>query len=624
MTVDRRAEARGGHRIGLALLTAMTAVLGSVAAVPAAAADTTSLPGPILKVSETAHAPVNECFSALGGDHPTPDANGKCPTGYQPKIDAGYVWAAARSGDYGYFGTAANVICQSASAMIGDPAPHLVKGVNACEYGGSSGAAAFGSKLGDARMPHVFRVNADTQKTEDVSPVDDPLFKVSSGVRGAAADEDVVFMMGLKQATVVDPRVGLTLFAFEGSTGRYLGSTLRTDMVTGRGGVVGPDGNLYLAGRSAADPDSGTSGLGGTVLKWTGSKSDPFRFEKVGTLPNDAAYITVVGNRLAASGWMGVLPAKKSASFGGPSKIWMSPEIPSGGLTSADAGSWKSLFSWDDYDPDPVVGKSIVWGGIKEWRGDLYVGSYNYGGMTATTSVWNEYGEPTSEAKRMRDLTKSNRAATIFRISKPGTADQKVTLLYGEKTLPVYNPSTDAWTNKPNKLGQTPKFGASGFGNPGNMYSWTFTTFKDKLYMATADATGMVTPAAFSSKLVYGLSTTTATAMEKVIGPALFTTMGGGDVWRMDNPKRPAVAETLNGFNNRTEHGVRVFLPFEDKGFLWAGMAGSYNLRVTEKDRGGWALNRLTQGSMRAPLVHRISSDAAKAVLGGIGLGAGA
>ncbi|MFJ3097752.1 hypothetical protein [Streptomyces hydrogenans] len=374
MTVGRRIEARGGRRIGLAVATAMTAVLGSVAGTaPASAA--APVPGPILDVTETAHAQVNECYADIGL-HTAPNPDGTCPTGYQQKIDGGYVWAAARSGDYGYFGTLANVLCGGISTFTTDvPAAHEVPGVNSCEYSQSSGVATFGPRIGDSRTPQVLRVNADSRKVEDISPKDDPLFQNTTGLRGAAANGDIVFMMGLKQPTTLDARQGVSLFA-SNSTG-------------------------------------GASGLGGSILKWTGSLEDPFQFEKVG---------------------------------------------------------------------------------------DLYVGSYNYAGMTSVTSLWNEYGEPTSEATRLRDVAKANRAATIFKISDPGTSKQKVTLLYGESALPVYDPASKTWSTKPNKLGQTPKFGPSGFGNPANMYSWTFTTFQDKLYMSTADATGLMTPSAFTTQ----------------------------------------------------------------------------------------------------------------------------
>ncbi|MFD3563335.1 hypothetical protein ACFWVU_27260 [Streptomyces sp. NPDC058686] len=170
---------------------------------------------------------MNECFKAIG-DHTKPNADGTCPTGYRQKIDGGYVRAAARSGNYGYFGTLANVICPGISTFTTEaPAPHLVDDANVCEYAKSSGTATFGPKPGDARTPQVLRVNADTQKVEDISPKDDPLFQ------------------------------------------------LRTDLDTGRGVVEGPDGNLYLAARRAGGTGSDVSGLGGVTLKWTGTEDDP-------------------------------------------------------------------------------------------------------------------------------------------------------------------------------------------------------------------------------------------------------------------------------------------------------------------------------------------------------------
>ncbi|MEV6105815.1 hypothetical protein AB0M28_14015 [Streptomyces sp. NPDC051940] len=589
----------------------MTSGLSSAAPAPEGS---TFQYGPALKSTEVAHAAVSECFQAIGV-HAQPDADGSCPTGYQRKIDGAYVWAGARSGDHAYFGTLSNAFCQATAGLIGQPGPHLVEDQNVCEFGESSGAAVYGPKMGDLRKPQVLRVNADTQQTEDITP-DDPLLENVVGLRGAAAANDVVFMFGVKYPTLNDSRLGLAVFAFEGSTGKYLGSQLRTDLYSARGGIEGPDGNLYLAARRAPVAGDTTGGLGGVIERWTGTKSDPFHFETVAVLQNDAGYLSTFGNRLVVSGWMGTLPDKKSAAVGGPSKIWMSPEIPAGGLTSADKDSWTSVFSWDQYDPDPVLGKSVVWGGITEWRGDLYVGSYNHAGVTATESLWNAYGQPATEAARILDVTKSNRATAIFKISKPGTPEQKVTVLYGDRALPVYNPETKLWGNKPNLLGQTPKFGASGFGNPFNIYSWTFQVFQDKLYMATADMSGSLMATAFSVDAAYDVSDATVTSLEKVIGPTLFNTIGGGDVWRMDDPEKPAVAETLTGFGNHAQHGVRVFLPFEDKGVLYAGMGGGYNLRDGDNSKGGWSVNALKPGTPRTPLTFTLPNGALQGLLG--------
>lgn len=607
MTLRSSASGSGGRRAGIVAIAAMSVLLGGLSMSSASAADPAPV-GPILDKTTMLQAPVDECFAAIG-DNTAPNADGSCPEGYQPKVNGAYVWSGARSGDFAYFGTYANALCTGVGAWDSAPPASLLKDGNVCEFGEGAGAEQYGSRAGDARLSHIYRVNADTGKSEDITPADDPLLKNVTGLRGAAAAKDVVFFSGLKRATATDPTSGVVMLAFEGSTGKFLGSHLNTDLMSARLGAVGPDGNLYLSARQS----NATSGV---ILRWSGDKANPFQFETVGLLSNDAAYITRVGNRLAVSGWTGLDFTKTAAAYGGPAKVWMSPEITSEGLTEADKDSWKPILSWDDYDPDSVLGKSIVWGGITEWRGDLYVGSYNHVALTSTMSLWDAYGKPATEAERLRDVQKSNRAATIFKISQPGTPQQKVTLLYGEKSLPVYDPQSKTWTNRPNKLGQTPKFGLSGFGNPANQYSWTFSVFKDKLYMATFDGSGAIAPSAFSAQRSYGMSDSTRTAMETVVGPSLFKTSGGADVWRMDDPEKPAVPETLTGFGNHAQHGVRVFLPFEDKGFMLAGTAATWNLRAGDTDRGGWSVEKLTPGQTRAPLDTSLSADVLKGAFG--------
>ncbi|MFE0424307.1 hypothetical protein [Streptomyces sp. NPDC058953] len=562
--------------------------------------------GPVLDVEQTARAQVDECFRSIGGPRPQP-SGGACPSGFQPKINGAYVWSAARSGDYAYFGTLANVTCNASSTYNGDLTPRLVRNADVCEYGKGAGADALGPIYGDARTPQILRVDADTQKTEDITPAADPLIKRTVGLRGAAAHGDVVFLFGQLVAEGQTVGHGLSMFAFEGSTGRFLGSKAYTDLVSARGGVVAADGNLYLAGRAP-----GVNG--GRILRWAGDKTNPFVFDTVAQLENDPGYLTTFKDRLVASGWGTQLPGDNGAVSGGAAKIWMSPPIPSTGLTFDAAAAWKPIFSWDQYDPDPALSKGVAWGALAEWKGELYVGSYNQAAVGAVQTMWKTYGRPKGDALIKRDMISGSRPTTVFRISDPGTDEQRATLLYGEKNLPVYNPNTKRWTAKPNLLGQTPKFGPSGFnGNVGNSYAWTFTVFQDRLYMATFDSTGLITPGAHFTAVNNGLSDTTRRSLESVVGPSMKATLGGGDVWRMDDPAKPAVAETLNGFGNRSQHGVRVFLPFEDKGFLYAGMASSWNLRATAKDRGGWELNRLSAGAKRAPLDTRLPKDAQNA-----------
>ncbi|MFH8619272.1 hypothetical protein ACH4E8_29980 [Streptomyces sp. NPDC017979] len=568
-----------------------------------ARSSTAAHPGPVLDVQQAARAQVDECFTSIGGPSPEPK-DGACPSGSQPKINGAYVWSAARSGDYAYFGTLSNVTCNASSTYSGDTTPYLVKNADVCEFGKGASAGELGEIYGDARTPQVLRVNADTQKVEDLTPASDPLLKRTVGLRGAAAHEDVVFLFGqlVNEGQAVGQ--GLSMFAFEGSTGKFLGSKAYTDLVSARGGVVAADGNLYLAGRAP-----GVNG--GRVLRWTGDKEAPFSFEVVAQLANDPGYLTTFKDRLVASGWGTQVPGERGAVSGGPAKVWMSPPIPSAGLTFDGAAAWQPIFSWDEYDPDPVLSKGVAWGALTEWRGELYVGSYNQAAVGAVQTMWQAYGQPKGDVLRKRDMLSASRPTTVFRISDPGTERQRTTLLYGEEKLPVYNPNTKRWTAKANLLGQKPKFGPSGFnGNVGNAYAWTFTVFQDRLYMATFDSTGLITPGAHFTAVNNGLSRTTKRSLESVVGPSLKATLGGGDVWRMDDPARPAVPETLDGFGNRSQHGVRVFLPFEDKGLLYAGMASSWNLRATAKDRGGWELNRLVRGEGRGRLDASLPPDA--------------
>ncbi|MEU1231172.1 hypothetical protein [Streptomyces sp. NPDC005828] len=84
-----------------------------------------------------------------------------------------------------------------------------------------------------------------------------------------------------------------------------------------------------------------------------------------------------------------------------------------------------------------------------------------------------------------------------------------MTLLYGERPLPVFDAAAKKGTTRPNALGQTQKFGSSGFnGNAGAQYAWTFTVFRDSLCMATFDSSGPLTPGANMTAAAWNLRAT--------------------------------------------------------------------------------------------------------------------
>jgi hypothetical protein len=65
----------------------------------------------------------------------------------------------------------------------------------------------------------------------------------------------------------------------------------------------------------------------------------------------------------------------------------------------------------------------------------------------------------------------------------------------------------------------------------------------------------------------------------------------------MDTPDDPAVPEDTTGFGNRYNYGIRVWVPFEDKGKLYAGTANPFNLRTGPSEAGGWELLPFTARS---------------------------
>ena len=104
----------------------------------------------------------------------------------------------------------------------------------------------------------------------------------------------------------------------------------------------------------------------GNVLRWTGSRSDPFAFAVVATLPAQAADLTVT---VFVTTWPG-----SDAELAGPAAgaappppsiagVWMSPLLASGapGLNPEDADGWTAGVERAAYEPDPVVPARTAW-----------------------------------------------------------------------------------------------------------------------------------------------------------------------------------------------------------------------------------------------------------------------
>jgi hypothetical protein len=568
---------------------------------------------PILKQKEIAAFAPDECNKQVGVNRPI-RANGTCPRGYDPKFNETYLWGYTQDDRFAYFGTEANTIC-NATGYYGPLNPYKTRSV-VCEGPESAYASRYGgTTFGDNRPPRILRFDSRTERLTDVTPPDtpdrpyDPNILGSgpgvgtcSGIRGGATFNDVSLMFG--QHVDTDPNsptfgqvTALCEAAYETSTGRLLGTHFNTTQSLIRTGAV-LNGALYLAARGVPTQEL-PAGKGGAVLRWTGNKQNPFQYEQVGKLANEAGYINTFRNRLVVSGWNAVIGGE-GALTAGPASIWMSPPVPPTGLTTGDADSWTSIFSYDQYDPDPLRGVSGFWGALTEFQGKLYVGTYTYPSLLAATFFHTYY--PTLFANvgytsrkdlnkvpdpvKLRDAYNMDSGSKLFAISNPGAADQRVRLVTGDEKLPVYDPAANSWSLKENLLHQKPSSGlGNGFNEKFNDYSWTWTVFKGRLYMGTADLC-MPGYAAFPGvgNEIFQLSPPFENAVIGALNK-ISPRCQGGDLWRLDD-ERHVVAEDIHGYGNQWSGGIRSIVTFGDS--FYGGAATGFNLEA------GWRLVKFT------------------------------
>ena len=220
----------------------------------------------------------------------------------------------------------------------------------------------------------------------------------------------------------------------------------------------------------------------GAVLRWDntqGSGQGAFcgGFSEVGKISANAAniarYIDRQGrDRLAVSTVAIRTTSGVSAAGIG---VWVSPAIPIGGLTTADAGKWRQIWSPTQYDPDTIVGRyGYSMGDVEYFDGWLYWGTIHLQGseainVHATCTLPVCFGVPSNPTELQQLKDGVYRSTSLWRgrnLENPST--REIQLLYGESELPaVTAPKTFTVT----PTGWTPLYGSSGFGNRGNEYT---------------------------------------------------------------------------------------------------------------------------------------------------------
>ncbi len=551
----------------LPALAALLLVPGLAVPGPAAGAGGTAGPGSLYPYRLLAKAQPDECFNGIGAPYPP---GPPCATG-KPKVNQSYVWGLTQVHDHVWFGTGANVQCLVDGATLGS-VKSVVNDDYTCELGEGQYAKQHPNEpadVGDMRPPEVFyydtrkgRLVAKSADIDNASPDDANRRKATVGLRAAGAFHGVVLLGG--------PALGnaLNLFAFDGDSGNYLGSTTLPEYGNIRHFFVARDA-LY------AGVGVGRNGAGsGHVLRWTGSRGNPFSFEDVADLPTQAADLTLFQNRIFISTW----PTAAANSPQTTAGIWMSPPLSDRKqhLDAGDATGWTQVWNAGQYEPDPFMAATYGMGGLAAYNGYLYWGTMHVP-LNATVAFEKLYpqasGDPTSAA-----IKNTQRAAAIFRGRDFGGTHQQVDLLYGESQLPSYDPKanngTGSWSMRP--TGYTPRYGASGFGNKFNNYEWVMTVADGRLFVGTMDwsyiAKNLVPPDQGS------------------IDPSTY----GGELWMFGCGDRPATAVDTTGVGNYLNYGVRNMIA--DGSTLYLGMANPMNLRTDPNDGiplGGWELIKM-------------------------------
>jgi hypothetical protein len=559
------------RRLSAVAVVALTTVgLTTLVSAPSAAADSPQyIPGGEYAYKLLAKAQPDECFNGIGQPYP---AGPPCEVG-QPKVDQSYVWGLTQVGSKVWFGTGANVQCFVTGATLGDVKPSINDDY-VCEYGESQIVKqnpGMPASVGDQRPPEVMYYDTDANKLVDETAEinagtsdDQYRLKTTLGLRAGGSFNGVVLMAG--------PALGqaINLFAFDGETGAFLGSTSLTAYGNIRHFYVA-DGALYAGVGIGRNGDSG-----GAVLRWTGDKTNPFSFEDVGDLPAQAADLTFFEGHIFVSTWAHISP-KSAGQYAG---IWESPLLYDGdnsGLTTDDADDWKQVWNATMYEPDPVVAATYGMGGLAAFDGYLYFGTMHVP-MKATTVFQSVHPAPQGTQAYKDNIANTQRAISVFRGRYFGTSKAKVDLLYGATQLPTFdttaNGGAGAWVQK--STNYTPLYGDSGFGNKFNNYEWIMTVAAGKLFVGTMDW----------SYLAKNLLPPGST----FIDPAGY----GGDLYAFTSPNKPAEAVNTTGVGNYLNYGVRNMI---SKGnTLYLGMANPMNLRTSTTDGfplGGWELTAM-------------------------------
>jgi hypothetical protein len=130
-----------------------------------------------------------------------------------------------------------------------------------------------------------------------------------------------------------------------------------------------------------------------------------------------------------------------------------------------------------------------------------------------------------------------------------------------------------------------PMWGAAGFGNFYNNYTWTMRPYEGQLFVGTMDYSYLLEEGLPLLLYLLGLPPDTPVPLPDAVH--------GADLYRFPDAASPALAESLNGVDNASTYGIRTMISDDA---LYLGMANPMNLLTDPLDdlpEGGWELLRL-------------------------------
>ncbi len=531
----------------------------------------------ILKSELKAKATPDGCYFGVGSNQNYYNPAGidcdECTTlGGIPKTNQAYVWGLTQESDKLFFGTGPNIHCLVLGGYLGLTSP-IETDCWVCEFGEGPFTPPIPPQIGDWRPPRLYTYNTLSGEEIDITPPDPGISEIS-GIRSAGSLNGVALLGGPLMTG------GIKIYAYNTETNEYLGSTTMLVVPGTATGVtnirkwVVIDDVLYLG--------LGTMS-GGSVLRWNGDLADPFLFEQVGVLDGQAAELAEHDGKLFVATWPGL--AGKANDVAG---LWMSPEIQTGGLTTADANSWQKVWQTTDFEPDPVVAATYGGGALKSFGGKLYWGTMHV--PFVSTFAHFQLFPPATLEDSIAGILGTYRAISLFSGDDFGTPDEHIDLLYGNHYLPKYTHGT-GWELVPNNMGATPLYGPAGIWNLFNNYTWTMDLYKSELYVGTMDwsfllygTLGELFAGAFSFELKDGTAN-----YKNIDGYNIPSFFFGADLFRFPTPDVYAVPVSLNGMGNDMNYGIRTMVADEDH--LYLGTANPMNL----DPQGGWEIIELSE-----------------------------